>query len=422
MFCCFLSVDHWNIDRATGILLEPTTKQLQERIASSIQQLQNENNHVFHNPNVTFYMKMKRLLFLFQANLLQLHVTKSEETYVDILMNKYDRDHVHARPISSIFKILFGLIWLVAVILMIFYILYFGSDIDESTTNYHTSLQKAWLYSVFCYLSFDILLVESVRVVVSDVCIPLMIMSSCVDMKKRLLDVVIQQQHQQHGNLSHTDLMSLVVAAPSNVSPTRSKTGFNLAKYIFSSYQLATQQLQNPGAQMSNEELETGEQRPSDRIIQIILLFQTSLPMLQFTSRKAVEDHKKTGSNCVVAMWNGIVRFFTKLPIGLQDLILTIVTVLVMGYTVFYHIQIYQSKAAFIATPIILIVDFVVVLFVIAYYRQPVLNNDLLTDHKMPSSSGLAKDIAQDIEASSNKAPEPKHQTIAVSQPNEQQL
>jgi hypothetical protein len=310
--------------------------------------------------------KMKRLLFLFQKDLIP-------GISGEILDSKDQRDSLMIVPVSAWKKIVAWCFIGSLNLGMLFYVFLFATLQD----NAH---QSAWGQSFAIWLLLEIGLISSGMVVFMHIFLPALIMRDVVKIQKKLMESVTkyyekveegileeeveegeEDQEDEHNENSDEDssdedltkekghlrskgksksqrFTKKVVAQkkPKKVEP------FNAAKYLFLSYRLA-------------------ETFPELKASQIILQFSTPWPRQSY---QHVNDIKQQYNDKYAALSRSVsillIFFLTNLlslPIALQDMIMHIVMAAVMGYTLLVHIQLYDIFPVLVVIPSVAIVS-----------------------------------------------------------------
>jgi hypothetical protein len=224
---------------------------------------------------------------------------------------------------------------------MLFYILLFGISRD----GHH---QQAWATSFAIWLVMEIAMVSSVMVLVMNVLIPMILMKDVRQIKRKLIDTIVQYHHKLHQ--TRDDTLDTSSVSGSGVSKSFSKQGvqqqvhanwFNAAQYLFVSYRLA-------------------KEFPELRVSKFVLAYETPWPRQSYlhTSKGITQSYdRRFGaiSQALVTIAISLVSNFVTIPIPLQDLIMQLISTVVLGYTILVHVQLYQIYPVLIAVPTLLI-------------------------------------------------------------------
>ncbi len=303
-----------------------------------LQQCLREERTRFRFEFMTEKEKSKRLLYLFQKDLMP-------GISGQILESKDRRDDLVVRGVSRSAK---WLTWLLLALLntgMLFYIFLFA-------VSQEVPRQRAWARSFGMWLVVEVILVSSAMVFVTHVLIPSFVMSDVSKIKQRLL-TSLQDYHkkmakkERDGQLSLTNRKgqrdrndSMADESESDQDQEVDPTDFNAAKFLFLSYKMA-------------------RRYPELKIAQIISEYSTPWPKQSY--HRATDVNKKynrkfqaiTKSATMIVMF--FVTSFIRIPPNIQDMIMQVCTTAVTGYTVLVHIQLYHIYPVLIAIPTILL-------------------------------------------------------------------
>jgi predicted Holliday junction resolvase-like endonuclease len=308
-------------------------------------------------------LKMKRLLFLFQRDLLP-------GINGEILESKESRENIILSPISSVIKLTgwFSLALLNAG--MLFYIFLFAFSQDNHS-------QKAWGRSFAIWLLLEILLISTGMVVFMHIFLPSLILTDVAQIKKKMTEtinnyyesLIIEEEKKQdetsggrddeeeEENLSvkkkekrqsqeiekekEKEKQSksqgkgiIVVKATDEIQP------FNAAKFLFLSFRLASI-------------------FPELKASQIVLQFSSPWPRQSY---QHIIDVKKKYDDRYTAVSRSasiiLIFFLTNLlsvPLAIQDMILSLIMAVTMGYTILLHLRLFNIFPALIMIPTIVI-------------------------------------------------------------------
>ena len=290
--------------------------------------------------------KNKRLLFLFQKDLLP-GITG------EILDAKDQRENSIPSPVSRRAK-MFSWLGLVALdVGMLFYVFLFAVSQDVHR-------QGAWGRSLGMYFLLDMLLISSGMVFVQHVLMPSLVSDEVVKMRKKVKETVsayyrdlsrgdrsaksTQQRYQlssvpEEEDEDEEDVFPLHQAkADENKDKDRSKekrATFNAAEFLFLSHRVA-------------------KLFPELQASQLILQFSSPWPKQSYR----VVDMKKNYNYTVIALSQSayiIAMFFLanllSAPLALQDMVLGVVGVVVMGYTLLLHLKLFNIFPALVVVP-----------------------------------------------------------------------
>jgi phosphate/sulfate permease len=298
--------------------------------------------------------KMKRLLFLFQRDLIP-------GINGEILESKDNRENLIVVPVSERKKIA-G--WLFLGLLnggMLFYIFLFAISQDD----HH---QKAWGRSFFIWLILEIVLISTSMVIFMHIFLPSLIMKDVMKIRKRLLESINDYYEAMEAENEEEELDDDASSDEDEIRKSEQKRNkprklqittnkqkkevpektFNAAKYLFISYRLA----------MTFPELKAS---------QIILQFTSPWPRQSY---QHVIDVKKKYDDTYTALSRSasiILIFFLSnlltVPLSIQDMILSLVMTVVSSYTILLHLQLYNIFPALVIVPTLSIIAVVYMLY-----------------------------------------------------------
>jgi hypothetical protein len=261
--------------------------------------------------------KSKRLLFLFQKDLLP-------GINGQILENKERRDVVTVKGVSRSAK---WLGWTFLALLdggMLFYVLLFALSQTKPRQN-------AWARSFGLWLVSEVIMVSTVMVWLMHILIPSMVMKEVGNIKEKLLDSVAlyyqnMAKETNKGNKKTND----------DVSQAEEKKPFNAAKYLFLSYRMA-------------------KLYPELKVAKIISQFSTPWPKQSYHHVVDVTKGYNRKFSAISRSVSMVALFFLtnllSVPLGMQDMIMQMVTTTAIGYTTVFHIQLYQIYPVLVIVP-----------------------------------------------------------------------
>lgn len=257
--------------------------------------------------------KGKRLLFLFQRDLLPGISGK-------ILESKGQRDNITITPVSYTIQYTAWIFMFILNISMLFYILLFAI----SQTKHK---QTAWALSFVLWLIVEIVLVSSSMVLLTHILLPMLIISDVNKIKLKLANSIrefnagIRNKHNTQNILTHTQ-------------------PFNAANYLFISTRLASE--------WSNI-----------REAQIILQFSTPWPKQSYQREANVSKSYNKKYSAIIRSGSIIAIFFLtqllQIPPSLQDMIVNMLSTIVIGYTIFIHIELFSIFPVLVIVPVVII-------------------------------------------------------------------
>jgi hypothetical protein len=287
----------------------------------------------------TEHLKSKRLLFLFQRDLIP-GITG------ELLDGKDQRENTILRTTPWDIKMISWLFLGLLNLGMLFYIFLFALLQD----SHH---QLAWGRSLGIYLLLDCLFVSSFMVLFTHVVLPVFTMKEVKKIQKKLIETIRQffdrmklQQHppdeEGEEDNEHEQLEKGILYDPIT------KGVFNAAKYLFLSYRIA-------------------ELYPTLKASKIILQYQSPWPKQSYQNIRdhTVQDNyrdKYVGIKKTVSI---MATFFVTnvfaTPVAVQDMLIQMCSTIFIGYTVLIHIQLYGIFPVLILVPtgmIVLIIAF----------------------------------------------------------------
>jgi hypothetical protein len=284
-----------------------------------------EEKERFMKDTLTEKEKGKRLLFLFQKDLMP-------GINGLILESKEKRDEIIQKSVSLSMKILGWCFIACITIGMLFYILLFALSQDSHR-------QRAWGQSFALWLVVEILIVSSLSVLVMNILIPSLIMKDVGVIKKKLVTTVItfyQEMAQERLIHQKNGFNGLNDNEEEEFGSGRRKGIFNSAEYLFVSNRLATIY--------------------SDlKLAKMVLSFQTPWPKQSYQHVTDVSKKYNRKFSTVQRSISIIVLFFLSgllsVPLSIQDMIVQLTSTVAMGYTVLFHVRLYQIFPVLIAVP-----------------------------------------------------------------------
>ena len=257
--------------------------------------------------------KGKRLLFLFQRDLLPGISGK-------ILESKGQRDNITIIPVSYTIQYTAWIFMFILNISMLFYILLFA----VSQTKHK---QTAWALSFILWLVVEILLVSSSMVLITHILLPMLIISDVNKIKLKLANSIkefntgIRNKHNTQNIVTNTQT-------------------FNAANYLFISTRLASE--------WSNI-----------KEAQIILQFSTPWPKQSYQHEANVSKSYNKKYSAIIRSGSIIAIFFLtqllQIPPSLQDIIVNMLSTIIIGYTIFIHIELFSIFPILIIVPVVII-------------------------------------------------------------------
>jgi hypothetical protein len=280
----------------------------------------------------------RRLLYLFQKDLLP--GVKGQ-----ILENKRHRGEVGAgRAMSRRAK---TLAWAVLGALdlgMLFYVFLFAVSQDSVR-------QRAWAQSFALWLVLEIALVSSSVVFFMHVLLPLVVLSDVRKIQQKMLrnvkdyyrDLYVQQQRQRRSfayrpvtegdDGGEGDATAAALKAPSAET-------FNAARFLFVSHRMAAL-------------------LPTSAVAQMVLHFHTTWPKQSYRHVSSVAKSYTNRFSSLTRSLSLVVMYFATnfivLPLSLQDCLVQVANVFVLGYTVLLHVQLYQIYPVLVVVPLLLV-------------------------------------------------------------------
>jgi hypothetical protein len=293
--------------------------------------------------------KSKRLLYLFQKDLIP-------GINGEILETKSSRDHIILSPVSQKKKLLAWGFLLFLDLGMLFYVFLFAISQDSHR-------QLAWGRSLGIYLLLDIVFISTFMVIFMHVLLPSMIMRDIGEIKekvrgniqsfyeKKLLETKENEKketeeeindskplHLKKRGRSHSKLRKTEVETPSE---TTDCVSFNSVKYLFLSFRLA-------------------ELYPTLPASQIILQYSSPWPKQSYCHINDVKSNYSDKYTAIKRAISIIVIFLlTNLlasPAAVQDMILQMITLLMMGFLLLVHIQLYYIFPVFVIIPSVVLI------------------------------------------------------------------
>lgn len=295
---------------------------------------------VISDPTLSKRARGKRLLFLFQRDLLPGVNGK-------ILETKANRDTDTKKEVTLTTKVC-G--WSYIVFLnssMLFYIFLFA--LQQTSAR-----QQAWLQSFLVWLVMQIFLIAPAVVYVTHVLIPSFTFKELKKIKNYLIQSFRNHRKRQKRR------------AEAQRNAEEPEEGFNAAEYLFVSYRLA---------KFYPDLLES----------KVILNFSTQWPVQTYHRQKDISKGYKGSFQAIQSgIANVIVVLITSsidLPPSLQDMVMDMVTTVSIGYAVLLHIQLYQLYPVLVIIPSLVIG--VIIHFIVKASRVdpnsdilPLLNDD----------------------------------------------
>jgi hypothetical protein len=261
-----------------------------------------------NSKSITDKEKQKRLLFLFQCDLMPGITGK-------IMSTKLERDLTKSRTVTLRAKVFCYCVVFVINISMLYYIFLFAMN----QTKYR---QNAWFKSFLLWLVVEIVFVGSIVVFITHFAIPSIIMKDVHKIKERLL--VNIREYQDKMCLKQVDDFS---------SSTKS---FNAAEHLF----------------LSNR---VSKHFQHLSISKLILQFKTTYPKQSYLHVRDVSTtynrkFSEIGSS-VVNILIFLLGMLLNIPISMQDTIIHLTSTSVVGYTALLHMQLFFIYPLLAAVP-----------------------------------------------------------------------
>jgi uncharacterized membrane protein len=376
-----LVLDTWGLDNKNNFFV-PTSKtswlSLSNTIHHSVEDVIRDEMKEIQNDLIkekirfrhsllqqTEKMKMKRLLFLFQKDLIP-------GISGEILDSKDQRDHVVLSPVSAWKK---GFAWCflgMANLGMLFYVFLFAVSQD----SHH---QSAWGKSFGLWLLLDIVLVSSATVVFMHIFLPSLLMKDVTKIKRKLMESIAnyyetmdrskqqQQQHQQGKERNHRYAFNADDDEEDDLSGDLSTEEesleekpitFNAATYLFLSYRVASLY-------------------PELKASQVILQFSTPWPRQSYQHITDLKTNYENSLSTALSRSVAIILVFLltsllSVPLAIQDMILHLCMTAMMGYSLLIHIQLYEIF------PVLVIIPTLFFLFLVHFLYTSMKKLDLL--------------------------------------------
>jgi hypothetical protein len=286
------------------------------------------------NSNSSSDLQRKRLIYLFINDLT---IGVSGGVTGNILQSKYNRDTLKDQPISLWVKCLTWLTLFLVNMAFLFYIYLFAMQQTQQR-------QRAWFQSFLIWLIFEMFISSSAVVLLTHLLIPLWAYSDVRKIKSKLLsDLLVYRTRStkllnkanrtQKRNLNSLFPSSLSSSGASSgpssgASPSGSGDGFNAAKYLYTSWRVASLFPDLPESPF-------------------IVSFTTPWPKECFKRRKqevsTVYDKRYTFiyqaiSRVLIFFLSSLIHF----PPFLQDLLLQFFANSTFGYIFLWMIRLYQ--------------------------------------------------------------------------------
>jgi hypothetical protein len=264
--------------------------------------------------------KRKRILYLFIKDLMK-------GVGGSVLDNKDSRENIRPKKVSSYSKVM---AWVFVSVLnagMLFYVYLFARTQTSSR-------QSAWLISFIMWFFFEIAVSSTAVVLLTHLIIPLYVLSDIRNIKKRVLtDILLFRK----ASLQALAKVPGAGAQPSNGSTS---TEFNAAKYLYSSWRVASL-------------------FPSLKESEIILRFQTPWPQhcLKSETVKVTSSYERRYSFLYQAIGRVAIFFlasFLNLPQLAQDSLMQMTSNSALGYFGVLFIRLYGLNPYLIGVPLFL--------------------------------------------------------------------
>ena len=253
--------------------------------------------------NVSEKSKAKRLVHLFQCDLLpgiSGQILASKDRRDSLLANK-------AAVVSAKAKVLGYAVILLANAGMVFYVFLF-------TLQQSKSRQTAWLQSFLLWLCTEILFVSTLTVLVVHFIVPSFVMEDVKKLRTKFADLLDDYKKKMSEGVNATELVSA--------------KSFNAADYFFVSRKLA-------------------HRVPQIRVAQIIAQFSTPWPRQSFQHVRDVSQSYNKGLMSVLASFGGILLLFVitsfiNLPFAMQDAVVHMTGTVTVAYLVLLHTELFN--------------------------------------------------------------------------------
>jgi hypothetical protein len=289
----------------------------------TMENLVKEEKELFATEQLSEREKGKRLLFLFQKDLMP-------GINGMILESKNKRDALVINGCSRTAKMVSWAFVVGINVGMLFYILLFALSQDVHR-------QKAWGQSFALWFVVEVFVVSSLSVLMMNVLIPSLIMKDVGIIKKKLVTTVITfYQEMAQERLINQKNGTKPIRGLEEIE--KKKGIFNSAEYLFVSNRLATIY--------------------SDlKLSKMILSFQTPWPKQSYQHVSDVSKKYDRKFSTVQRSLSIVVLFFLSgllsVPISIQDMIVQLASTVAMGYTVLFHLRLYQIFPLLIVVPTI---------------------------------------------------------------------
>jgi uncharacterized membrane protein len=278
--------------------------------------------------------KGRRIMYLFQKDLMP-------GINGMILESKEKRDEVKLRGCSRTAKIVAWLFLGVTHVSMLFYILLFALSQDSHR-------QGAWGKSFALWFVMEVFLVSSLSVFVMNVLIPSLVMRDVGHIKKKLVSTVLTfYKEMAKEKLENRGEQKLLEEEEKNNGENKKRT-FNSAEYLFVSTRLA-------------------HMYPDLKLAKMVMSFQTPWPKQSYQHVTDVSKTYDRKFSTITRSLSIVILFFLSsllsVPISVQDMLIQMTSTVALGYTILFHVQLYQIFPVLIIIPTIFlaaIVHFIV--------------------------------------------------------------
>lgn len=318
----------WGLDASTGSFQHEANASLwhkvfgiEESFVADVirvelqQQLRHyhEEQYAFQHLHVGEKMKNKRLLFLFQKDLMP-------GMSGQILECKSARDQKAVKEVSLEKKVVAWVLLAVLNLSMLSYIFIFAMSQDPYR-------QRAWARSFAVWLVVDIVLVSSMVVCCMHVLIPSLTMKDISQIKHKLVESISKYHNAIHQHEEQS---------PGTKMLTAPKPAFNAADYFFTSSRIA-------------------KLYPELKVSQIIAQFVTVWPRQSYQHSTDVSKNYSDKFSGISRSLSLVVMFFLAnllaVPLTIQDMLLQMVATVVTGYTMLLHIQLFHIFPVLVVIP-----------------------------------------------------------------------
>jgi uncharacterized membrane protein len=277
---------------------------------------------------------------------------------------------------------------------MLFYILLFALSQDSHR-------QKAWGQSFALWLVVEVFLVSTISVVLMQVLIPSLTMKDVGIIKKKLIFNVISFYKELAKKKSHG------IEVKDGVKIELKNQVFNAAEYLFISTRLA--------------------HFYSDlRIAKMILAFQTPWPKQSYQHITDTSKKYDMKFSALQRSLSIVVLFFLtsliSVPISVQDMIIQCGSTVTIGYTLLFHLKLYQIFPVLIVVPTIFLGIIIHFMIQSNKAKKKVDDSKLMKEIKtMETERKNAYEATREDDKNSTQEATPLEAAIIVSSEHEQE-